>query len=66
MLCGKMAARAVAPVGAALLITSLGGYTPMLAVLAVIAIAATLAMVMFALSARPLRLAFPAREHQVS
>jgi predicted MFS family arabinose efflux permease len=61
----QMAARAVAPVGAALLITSLGGYTPMLAVLAVVAIAATLAMVMFALSARPLRLAFPAREHQV-
>jgi MFS family permease len=61
----QMAARAVAPVGAGLLITSLGGYTPMLAVLTVIAIVATLAMVMFALSARPLRLAFPAREHQL-
>ena len=56
----QMAARAVAPVGAGLLITWLGGYTPMLAALAVLAIAATLAMVMFALSARPLRLAVPA------
>ena len=56
-----MAARAAAPVGAGLLITWLGGYMPMLAVLVAIAIAATLAMVMFALSARPLRLAFPAR-----
>ena len=56
----QMAARAVAPVGAGLLITWLGGYTSMLAVLVGIAIAATLAMVMFALSARPLRLAVPA------
>ena len=30
----QMAARAVAPVGAGLLVTWLGGYTPMLAVLA--------------------------------
>ena len=52
----QMAARAVAPVGAGLLVTWLGGYAPMLAVLVAIAIAATLAMVMFALSARPLRL----------
>ena len=55
-----MAARAVAPVGAGLLVIWLGGYTPMLAVLSVIAIAATLAMVMFALSARPLRIDDPA------
>jgi MFS family permease len=52
----QMAARAAAPVGAGLLVTWLGGYAPMLAVLVAIAIAATLAMVMFALSARPLRL----------
>jgi predicted MFS family arabinose efflux permease len=61
----QMAARAAAPVGAGLLVTWLGGYGPMLAVLVAIAIAATLAMVMFALSAQPLRLAFPAREHDV-
>jgi predicted MFS family arabinose efflux permease len=59
----QMAARAVAPVGAGLLITWLGGYTPMLAVLAVIALAATLAMVIFALSARPLRIDDPAEGH---
>ena len=59
----QMAARAVAPVGAGLLITWLGGYAPMLAVLVAIAIAATLAMVMFALSARPLRMAL--RESEV-
>src|SRR5215212_8704152 len=55
----QMAARAVAPVGAGLLVTWLGGYAPMLAVLVAIAIAATLAMGMFALSARPLRMDVP-------
>ena len=58
----QMAARAVAPVGAGLLISWLGGYTPMLQVLTALAIAGTLAIVMFAVSARPLRLAIPARE----
>jgi MFS family permease len=58
----QMAARAVAPGGAGLLVTWLGGYAPMLAVLVAIAICATLAMGMFALSARPLRLA---RESEV-
>src|SRR5215211_7889653 len=61
----QMAARAVAPVGAGLLITWLGGYTPMLTVLVVIAVAATLAMVMFALSARPLRIDGPADVSEV-
>jgi predicted MFS family arabinose efflux permease len=55
----QMAARAVAPVGAGLLVTWLGGYASMLAVLVAIAIAATLAMGMFALSARPLRIDVP-------
>lgn len=59
----QMAARAVAPVGAGLLVTSLGGYTPMLAVLTAIAFAATLVMVMFAVSARPLRIDGPAGGH---
>jgi MFS family permease len=52
----QMAARAVAPVGAGLLVAWLGGYTPMLVVLAAVALASTLAMAMFAASARPLRL----------
>jgi MFS family permease len=52
----QMAARAIAPVGAGVLVSWLGGYAPMLVVLTVIALAATLAMVTFALSARPLRL----------
>jgi predicted MFS family arabinose efflux permease len=52
----QMAARALAPVGAGLLVAWLGGYTPMLIVLAIIALASTLAMTMFAASARPLRL----------
>jgi hypothetical protein len=52
----------VAPFGAGLLVSWLGGYAPMLAVLVAIAICATLAMGMFALSARPLRLA---RESEV-
>ncbi len=52
----QMAARALAPVGAGLLVAWLDGYTPMLAVLAAIALASTLAMGMFAASARPLRL----------
>lgn len=52
----QMAARAIAPVGAGLLVTGLGGYAPMLVVLTAIALAATLAMIMFALSARPLAL----------
>src|SRR5215218_11040102 len=55
----QMAARAAAPLGAGLLVTWLGGYAPMLAVLVAIAIAATLAMGMFALSARPLRMDVP-------
>ena len=59
----QMAARAVAPVAAGLLVTWLGGYAPMLAVLVAIAVAATLAMGMFALSARPLRLDGPAEGH---
>jgi predicted MFS family arabinose efflux permease len=52
----QMAARAAAPVGAGLLVAWLGGYTPMLVILAAIALASTLAMAMFAVSARPLRL----------
>lgn len=52
----QMAARAVAPVGAGLLVAWLGGYAPMLVVLALIALAATGAMALFAASARPLRL----------
>lgn len=52
----QMAARAIAPVGAGLLASWLGGYAPMLLILLVAAVAATLAMIMFALSARPLRL----------
>jgi MFS family permease len=52
----QMAARAIAPVGAGVLITWLGGYAPMLVVLTLLAIASTLAMGMFAMSARPLRL----------
>jgi MFS family permease len=52
----QMAARAIAPVGAGVLITWLGGYMPMLVVLTLLAIASTLAMGMFAMSARPLRL----------
>jgi hypothetical protein len=54
----QMAARAVSPVGAGLLITWLGGYAPMLVILTLLAIASTLAMGMFAVSARPLRLEF--------
>jgi MFS family permease len=54
----QMAARAIAPVGAGLLASRLGGYGPMLVVLTAIATAATLAMVMFAVSARPLRLEY--------
>lgn len=53
----QMAARALAPFGAGLLVAWLGGYTPMLVVLAAIALASTLAMAIFAASARPLRLA---------
>jgi hypothetical protein len=52
----QMAARAVAPVGAGLLATGLGGYAPRLAVLTGIALAAASAMATFALSARPFRL----------
>jgi MFS family permease len=52
----QMAARAVAPVGAGLLVAWRGGYAPMLAILAGIAIAATIAIGMFAVAARPLRL----------
>jgi MFS family permease len=55
----QMAARAVAPVGAGLLASWLGGYAPMLVVLAGIAVLATVAVGMFAWSARPLRLADP-------
>jgi MFS family permease len=51
----QMAARAVAPVGAGLLV-AWRGYAPMLAVLAAVALASTLAVAMFALSARPFRL----------
>ncbi len=52
----QMAARAIAPVGAGLLVSWWGGYAPMLVVLTGVAVAATLAMVMFARSARPLSL----------
>lgn len=52
----QMAARAVAPLGAGLLVAWLGGYAPMLVVLTLIALASTLAMALFAASARPLRL----------
>jgi MFS family permease len=51
----QMAARAIAPVGAGFLVTWLGGYAPMLAVLLAIALAATIAIGLFALSARPIR-----------
>ncbi len=60
----QMAARAVAPVAAGVLISWLGGYTPMLQALTVLAIAGTLAMVMFVVSPRPLRLAIPASERE--
>jgi MFS family permease len=60
----QTAARALAPVGAGLLVTWLGGYAPMLAVLLAIALAATLAMGLFALSARPLRLRFDVAERR--
>lgn len=49
----QMAARAVAPVGAGLLVTVLGGYAPMLIILLLLAVASTLAMGMFARSALP-------------
>jgi MFS family permease len=52
----QMAARAVAPVGAGLLVAWRGGYAPMLAILAGIAILGTIAIGMFAVSARPRRL----------
>jgi MFS family permease len=52
----QMAARAIAPVGAGLLVSGLGGYAPMLVILTLIAVVATVAMGMFAVSARPLRL----------
>ncbi|MFN8593687.1 MAG: MFS transporter [Thermomicrobiales bacterium] len=52
----QMAARAIAPVGAGFLVAWLGAYAPMLAILAVIGVVSTLAMVMFALTARPFRL----------
>jgi predicted MFS family arabinose efflux permease len=52
----QMAARAVAPFGAGLLVTWRGGYAPLLEVLAGLALAATVAIGLFALSARPLRL----------
>jgi MFS family permease len=58
----QMAARAVAPVGAGLLVSWLGGYAPMLLVLTVLAVAATIAMGMFALSARPLQLELAGQE----
>jgi hypothetical protein len=51
-----MAARAVAPVGAGLLVAWLGGYAPMLVVLTLIALASTVAIAVFAASARPLRI----------
>ena len=52
----QMAARAVAPVGAGLLVAWLGGYAPMLVVLTLIALASTVAIAVFAASARPLRI----------
>jgi MFS family permease len=52
----QMAARAVAPIGGGLLVTWLDGYAPMLVALTLIAIASVAAMLMFAASARPLRL----------
>jgi MFS family permease len=52
----QMAARAIAPVGAGLLVTWLGGYAPMLLTLAALALVATAAIGMFALTARPLQL----------
>jgi MFS family permease len=52
----QMAARAVAPIGGGLLVTWLDGYAPMLVALTLIALASVAAMLMFAASARPLRL----------
>jgi predicted MFS family arabinose efflux permease len=52
----QMAARAIAPVGAGLLAAWLGGYTPMLLTLAALALVSTVAIGLFALTARPLRL----------
>jgi predicted MFS family arabinose efflux permease len=52
----QMAARAIAPVGAGLLIGWLGGYDPMLVILAVLGLAAAVAMGLFAVSAQTPRL----------
>ena len=52
----QMAARASAPLGGGLLVSGLGGYQAMLVVLTVVGIAATIAMVIFVVLARPLRL----------
>lgn len=57
----QMAARAVAPVGAGLLVSWRGGYAPMLAVLAGIALTATLAMGMYVWSARAQQLPLNSR-----
>jgi cyanate permease len=62
----QMAARAIAPVGAGLLISWLGGYRPMLIVLAVLGLAAAMAMGMFAVSARRLQLALHPRPRDSS
>lgn len=52
----QMAARAAAPVGGGLMVSALGGFEPMLLVLTLAGIAATLAIAVFAWLARPLRL----------
>ena len=56
----QMAARASAPIGGGLLVSGLGGYEPMLVVLTLIGVAATVAMAVFAFLARPFRLYTPA------
>jgi hypothetical protein len=47
------------------LVSWLGGYTPMMQLLTAIAVAGTVAMVMFALIARPLRLHVPEEKDSV-
>ena len=54
----QMAARAAAPIGGGLLVSALGGYEPMLQILTLVAVAATIAMVIVAILARPLQM-FP-------
>ena len=49
-----------APIGGGLLVSGLGGYEPMLVVLTLIGVAATVAMAVFAFLARPFRLYTPA------